>query len=94
MEKIQSSYIEKSNDFLIICVCVCSTAIAYETLYKNVFKLPDIEYSVEMMLHSTNDLETDTILAQSEFEYDNDDDFATHIVFKDGRRFQLDRPGL
>lgn len=68
-------------------------AIAYETLYKNVFKLPDIEYSVEMMLHSTNDLETDTILAQSEFEYENDDDFATHIKFKDGRRFQLDRPG-
>lgn len=73
--------------------CLIHSAIAYETLYKDVFKLPDIEYSVEMMLHSTNDLETNAILSQSEFEYENDDNFATHIAFKDGRRFQLDRPG-
>lgn len=74
-------------------VFLFNSAIAYETLYKDVFKLPDIEYSVEMMLHSTNDLETNAILSQSEFEYENDDNFATHISFKDGRRFQLDRPG-
>lgn len=69
------------------------TAIVYETLYKDVFKLPDIEYSVEMMLHSINDLENNTMLAQSEFEYENDDNYASHIVFKDGRKFELDRPG-
>lgn len=62
-------------------------AIVYETLYKNVFKLPDIEYSVETMLHSDINHEP------SSHEYGNGDEYATHIVFEDGRKFQLDRPG-
>lgn len=62
-------------------------AIVYETLYKNVFKLPDIEYSVETMLHSDINHEP------SSHEYENGDEYATHIVFEDGRKFQLDRPG-
>lgn len=66
-------------------------AIVYETLYKNVFKLPDIEYTVEIMLHATDDLESKFV--SNEIEYANDDEYATHIVFEDGRKFQLDRPG-
>lgn len=56
-------------------------------LYKKVFKLPDIEYSVETMLHS------DINHVPSKHEYENDDNYATHIVFDDGRKFALDRPG-
>lgn len=56
-------------------------------LYKKVFKLPDIEYSVETMLHSDINHEP------SSHEYANGDEYATHIVFEDGRKFQLDRPG-
>lgn len=56
-------------------------------LYKKVFKLPDIEYSVETMLYSDINPE------ENKHEYENDDDYATHIVFKDGRKFELDRPG-
>lgn len=63
-----------------------SAALVYEMLYKKVFKLPDIEYSVETMLHSD-------IIEPSKYEYENDDDYPTHIVFEDGRKFELDRPG-
>lgn len=62
-------------------------AVVYEMLYKKVFKLPDIEYSVETMLHSDINHEP------SSHEYANGDEYATHIVFEDGRKFQLDRPG-
>lgn len=56
-------------------------------LYKKVFKLPDIEYSVETMLHCSDTNEP------SKYEYENGDDYPTHIVFEDGRKFELDRPG-
>lgn len=62
-------------------------AIAYEMLYKKVFKLPDIEYSVETMLHSDINHEP------SQHEYEHGDEYASQIVFEDGRKFQLDRPG-
>lgn len=62
-------------------------AIVYEMLYKNVYKLPDIEYSVETMLYSDINHEP------SKHEYENGDEYATHITFEDGRKFQLDRPG-
>lgn len=61
-------------------------AICYETLYKSVFNLPDVEYAVEMMLHG---IQEDDL---KRFEYDNDL-YANHIVLKDGRKFELDRPG-
>lgn len=61
-------------------------ALVYEMLYKKVFKLPDIEYSVETMLHSD-------MIEPSKYEYENDDNYPTHIVFEDGRKFELDRPG-
>lgn len=64
-----------------------SAAIVYETLYKKVYKLPDIEYSVETMLHSDINHEP------RKREYKNGDQYATHIVFEDGRKFELDRPG-
>lgn len=57
-------------------------------LYKKVYKLPDIEYSVETMLHSDINHEP------SKHEYANGDQYATHIIFEDGRKFELDRPGL
>lgn len=50
-------------------------------LYKNVFKLPDVEYSVEAMLHGITD-------GYSTEEYGHN-----HIVLDDGRAFQLDEPG-
>lgn len=63
------------------------SALVYEMLYKKVFKLPDIEYSVETMLHCSD------INEPSKYEYENGDDYPTHIVFEDGRKFELDRPG-
>lgn len=74
----------------LICLCVCFplfSALVYEMLYKKVFKLPDIEYSVETMLHCSDTNEP------SKYEYENGDDYPTHIVFEDGRKFELDRPG-
>ncbi|XP_031628547.1 protein ovarian tumor locus-like [Contarinia nasturtii] len=68
----------------IIKAAFCQS-IVYEILYKRVFRLPDIEYSVETMLHS------DIIHEPSSHEYENDE-YATHIIFEDGRQFQLDRP--
>lgn len=71
-----------------MCVfAIVNAAIVYEMLYKKVFKLPDIEYSVETMLHSDINHEPST------HEYENNDSYATHIVFDDGRKFELDRPG-
>lgn len=64
------------------------TAIVYETLYKKVFKLPDVEYAAEIMLHSDINHEP------SRHEYELGDEFASHIVFEDGRKFELDRPGI
>lgn len=64
------------------------TALVYEMLYKKVYKLPDIEYSVETMLHSDINHEP------SFHEYGHGDEYATHIVFQDGRMFELDRPGI
>lgn len=65
-------------------------AICYEILYKNVFKLPDIEYSVEMMLHNSN--ENDGNNAYALYKNGNDK-YASHIVLQDGRKFRLDGPG-
>lgn len=64
------------------------TAIVYETLYKKVFKLPDVEYAAETMLHSDINHEP------NRHEYELGDEFASHIVFEDGRKFELDRPGI
>lgn len=69
------------------------SAIVYETLYKNVYKLCDIEYSVEMMLHGVNEKDGITYSVFARAEYANNDDYASHIVFDDGRKFELDRPG-
>lgn len=71
---------------VIFCVCVARAAICYEMLYKNVFRLPDVEYAVEMMLHG---IKEDDV---KKLEYDNDL-YANHIVLKDGRKFELDKPG-
>lgn len=65
-------------------------AISYEILYKNVFKLPDIEYSVEMMLHNNN--ENDGNNAYTIYK-NGGDKYASHIVLQDGRKFQLNVPG-
>lgn len=71
----------------IINVDCISAAIVYETLYKKVYKLPDVEYAAETMLHSDINHEP------SRHEYENGDAYASHIVFEDGRKFELDRPG-
>lgn len=57
----------------------------YEILYKNVFKLPDVEYSVETMLHGVTDGYTTESYGK--------DSCVNHIVLDDGRKFQLDEPG-
>lgn len=68
-------------------------AIVYEVLYKNVFKLPDIEYSVEMMLHTGSDDDlNESLFARA--VYGNNDEYASEVVFDDGRKFDLDRPGI
>lgn len=60
-------------------------AILYELLYKNVFKLPDVEYSVETMLHGVTDGCTTETYGK--------DSYTNHILLDDGRKFQLDKPG-
>lgn len=76
-----------SFGILKIIVDFISAAIVYETLYKKVYKLPDVEYAAETMLHSDINHEP------SRHEYENGDAYASHIVFDDGRKFELDRPG-
>ncbi|XP_055370968.1 protein ovarian tumor locus-like [Condylostylus longicornis] len=58
-------------------------SIVYELLYKHVFKLPDITYAVERMLHATSFEEIDST---SEGLY------CRKIFLKDGRTFELDMP--
>lgn len=54
-------------------------------LYKNVFKLPDVEFSVETMLHGVGDGYTTEMYGT--------DSYTSHILLDDGRKFQLDKPG-
>lgn len=49
------------------------------------FKLPDVEYSVETMLHGVTDGYTTESYGK--------DSSINHIVLDDGRKFQLDKPG-
>lgn len=52
--------------------------------------MPDIEYSVEMMLHNSNENDGNNAYAL----YKNGGDkYASHIVLQDGRKFRLDEPG-
>lgn len=55
----------------------------YELLYKHVFKLPDITYAVERMLHASSFEETGST---------NDGMYCRRIYLKDGRTFELDTP--
>lgn len=63
------------------------SAICYEILYKNVFNLPDVEYAVEIMLHGIDEEDI------KKYKYDNEL-YANHILLNDGRKFELDRPGM
>lgn len=74
------------NDFLSRSI----SAIVYELLYKNVFKLPDVEYSVETMLHNAGDPELSGAYTLHDTSNDH---YASHIVLGDGQKFQLDKPG-
>lgn len=61
-------------------------AICYEILYGDLFKLPDISFAVEQMLHNAT---FDNVTYEVEA---NDDGYCTRLVMSDGRTFQLDRP--
>lgn len=62
-------------------------AICYEILYKNVFKLPDVTYAIERMLHDPVDYPI-----QGSFIKSKIDDYYDYIHLNDGRDFKLDRP--
>ncbi|XP_075159122.1 ovarian tumor isoform X2 [Haematobia irritans] len=72
-----SEYIQEAA----ICQSIC-----YEILYKDLFKLPDVAFAVEQMLHGPNfenmEYTTET----------NDEGYATRIFLSDGREFELDLP--
>lgn len=61
-------------------------AICYEILYKDLFKLPDVAFAVEQMLHGPN---------FENMEYTtktNEEGYATRLYLNDGREFELDLP--
>uniref|UniRef100_A0A1I8M9Y6 Uncharacterized protein n=1 Tax=Musca domestica TaxID=7370 RepID=A0A1I8M9Y6_MUSDO len=64
---------------------ICQS-IVYEILYKDLFKLPDVAFAVEQMLHGPNfenmEYTTNT----------NEDGYATRLYLSDGREFELDLP--
>lgn len=65
-------------------------ALCYEILYTNVFKLPDVEYAVERMLHDPTDgtvINTTTYLSNEFY-----DEYEESILLSDQRYFRLDRP--
>lgn len=66
-------------------VAICQS-ICYEILYKCLFKLPDVTFAVEQMLHS-NSLETSSYTTEC-----NDDGYCTKINLEDGRSFDFDLP--
>ncbi|XP_073833892.1 ovarian tumor isoform X2 [Musca autumnalis] len=64
---------------------ICQS-IVYEILYKDLFKLPDVAFAVEQMLHGPN---------FENMEYTtktNEDGYATRLYLSDGREFELDLP--
>lgn len=65
-----------------------SAALTYEILYSRVFKLPDVIYAVERMLH---DPEEGTHISQ--IEVSPYDEFQETLKLSDGRYFILDHPG-
>lgn len=77
--------------FLLNFLNLIFVAICYEILYKNVYRLPDIEYSVEVMLHSNN--ENDVGSNAYSLHKNCSDKYASHIVLPDGRKCQSDTPG-
>lgn len=56
-------------------------------MYGKVFKLPDVAYSVERMLHNPVGYE----IGYQEIKSENDD-YYDRICLDDGRYFDLDRP--
>lgn len=64
-------------------------ALCYEILYSFVYKLPDVLYAVERMLHDP----IDYIPAGTEYKSEtNSDEYSDSIYLEDGRGFLLDRP--
>ncbi|XP_013108445.2 uncharacterized protein LOC106087820 isoform X1 [Stomoxys calcitrans] len=72
-----SEYIQEAA----ICQSIC-----YEILYKDLFKLPDVAFAVEQMLHGPNfeNMEYTTTT--------NEEGYATRLYLNDGREFELDLP--
>ncbi|XP_055844906.1 protein ovarian tumor locus isoform X2 [Episyrphus balteatus] len=66
-------------------VAICQS-ICYEILYKDLFKLPDVTFAVEQMLHSSS-LETSSYTTEC-----NEDGYCTKIIIEDGRSFEFDLP--
>ncbi|XP_055909119.1 protein ovarian tumor locus isoform X2 [Eupeodes corollae] len=66
-------------------VAICQS-VCYEILYKDLFKLPDVTFAVEQMLHS-NSLETSSYSTEC-----NEDGYCTKIIIEDGRSFDFDLP--
>lgn len=61
-------------------------AICYEILYKDLFKLPDVSFAVEQMLHGP-------CFDNMEYRTENNEEgYATRLYLNDGRAFELDLP--
>lgn len=80
-----SVYDQQSIEDAAFCQSMC-----YEVLYSYVYKLPDVEYAVERMLHDPNDgtVVTSTTFVTNEI-YNN---YPVSIMLSDHRFFRLDRP--
>lgn len=66
-------------------------SLCYEVLYAYVYKLPDVEYAVERMLHDPTD---GSIITSTTYYIPNEfyNDYPSSIVLSDDRFFRLDRP--
>uniref|UniRef100_A0A1A9W929 OTU domain-containing protein n=1 Tax=Glossina brevipalpis TaxID=37001 RepID=A0A1A9W929_9MUSC len=64
-----------------ICQSIC-----YEIIYKNLFKLPDITFAIEKMLHG-NGFEN-----IERFTHNAEDEYTANMSLADGRFFQFDLP--
>lgn len=60
-------------------------SICYDILYKEVFKLPDVTYAVEYMLHANS-------FEDVKYETEYDGPYAKRLIVEDGRVFCFDRP--
>lgn len=63
-------------------------SLCYEIIYSHVYKLPDVVYAVEKMLHD----QTDSTEIRPVYKHAEDDEYPQAIYLAEGREFLLDGP--